>query len=197
MAVECGGSASNASYLDYKQEKRPVFWNFESGSPKLIRSNLVFGRCINAECINATECTVLMIAWCILQYELYLMLLQSNESLCSNWHYKQIRCLHVHYTAVYNWHYKWMWCFRNSLILVCWMETFGQMVQLGGRMGANSVVVLMASAYVMRSHCSALNCQSLPVWPRFHKESAVQYVSVSLILEMKCLVCTNTCYASF
>ena len=179
-----------------KQEEHPVFWNFESGSPKLIRSNLVCGRCITAECINTAECMVLMIAWCILQYELY-MLPESNESLCSNWHYKQMQCLHVHCTAVYNWRYKWMWCFQNSMIHVCWMETFGQMVQLGGRMSANSAVVSMVSASVMRSHRSALNCQSLAVWPRFHKESAVQYVLVSLILEMKCLVYTNTCYASF
>ena len=51
--------------------------------------------------------------------------------------------------------------FQNSMILVCWMEMYGQMVQLGGRMSANSVVVSMASASVTRSHRSALNCQSL------------------------------------
>lgn len=153
---------------------------------------LVCGRYVTtAERTNSAECMVLMIAWCILQYVLYLMLPESNESLHSNWQYKQMQCLHVHCTALYNWHYIWMWCFQNSMTLVCWMETYGQMVQLGGRMSVNSAVVSMASASVMRSHRSALNCQSLAMWPRFHKESAVQYVSVSLILEMKCLVYTN------
>lgn len=55
-------------------------------------------------------------------------------------------------------------------------------------MNAPSAVATMGSASVLRGLRNVLNCHHLAGSPRFHKESAVRFVLVSSVLQLKVFI---------